>query len=60
MHILTADILEMVKIMQKVTIVIKYEIIYWLSIGIIASALELFKGQGYAHFDNEYLGNGDI
>ena len=42
MHILTANILKMVKDKAKITIAIKYEIIYGLLIGIFAFDLDPF------------------
>ena len=62
MHIQTANILEMMKIRQNYY-AIRCEIIYGLSIVIfifLTLTSSKDQGQGYAHFNEEYLGNGYI
>ena len=58
MHIPNANILEMVKDKAKITIAIKYEIIYGLSIGILVLSKD--QGQGHVHFDDIYFENGEL
>ena len=49
MHISTVNILEVVKGMMNITIAIKYEVTYGLSIDEFAFDLDPFQGQGYDH-----------
>ena len=56
----TFNMYEMVTDRVKITIAIKYQVMHGHSIGVTTFDLGQFKGQGHAHFHNEYLGNDEI
>ena len=61
MHISTANILEIVTDRKNITIVIKYEVVYWLLIDIqLISTNFKGQGQGHGHFDSDFVENGEI